>query len=136
MRNRPSLADSDDLTEINISPLIDLVFILLIFFIVTTVFVEEVGVDVERPQPAAANELDNEIIQIRVTARNQVIYDGREIGVGGVRAQVNRLNLKQRLPVIINADEKASAGVVVRVIDECKLGNAKSVSLAADRPRS
>ncbi|HAV61632.1 MAG TPA: biopolymer transporter ExbD [Verrucomicrobiales bacterium] len=136
MKYRRSLSDAEDLTDINISPLIDMVFILLIFFIVTTVFVEETGVDVDKPQAASAVNLDKNSILIAVTAQNQVVYGGKEIGVGGVRAQVTRLNQKERLPVIIQTDEKASAGIVVRVIDEAKLGNAKSVSISTDIPRS
>ena len=69
--------------EINVSPLIDIVFILLIFFIVTTVFVEETGVEVQRPQAASAADLDKESILIAITAEGKVVYGGREIGVRG-----------------------------------------------------
>jgi len=136
MKYRRALADAEEVADINISPLIDMVFILLIFFIVTTVFVEETGVDVDKPQAASAVSLDKNSILLAVTAKNQVIYGGREIGLSGVRSIVRRQIQKEMLPVIIQADEAASAGVLVRVIDECKLGGAKSVSIAAQAPRS
>jgi biopolymer transport protein ExbD len=136
MRNRRSLTESEEMTDINISPLIDMVFILLIFFIVTTTFVEESGVDVDKPKAASASQLDKNSILLAITAGGQVVYGGREIGVGGVRALVRRLTQKEDVPVILQVDQTAAAGLVVRVIDESKLGGAKTVSLAAEQPKS
>lgn len=130
-RRRPALSEKDT-AEINISPLIDMIFILLIFFIVTTVFVEETGVDVDKPEAASARSLDQESIQIAVTAAGRIIYGGREIGVNGVRPVVRRLVQREELPVILQVDENAAAGLIVRVIDEAKLGGAASISLSAD----
>ena len=73
-------SDSASNEEINISPLIDVVFILLIFFIVTTVFVEETGVDVTKPQASSAVDLEKNSILIAITDTGKVIYGGREIG--------------------------------------------------------
>ena len=73
--------------EINISPLIDVVFILLIFFIVTTVFVDETGVEVEKPRAASQKELDQNSILIGITAEGGVYHSGREIGVGGIHSR-------------------------------------------------
>jgi biopolymer transport protein ExbD len=136
MRNRRAISDAEEMTDINISPLIDMVFILLIFFIVTTTFVEESGVDVDKPQAASAKSLDKNSIIFAVTAQNQVVYGGKDIGIGGVRALVRRLTQKDDLPVIIQVDNAANAGLVVRVIDESKLGGAKNVSLATDQRKS
>ncbi len=114
--------DAEETTDINISPLIDMVFILLIFFIVTTVFVEETGVEIEKPEAASAVHLDKNSVLIAVTSKGQVVYGGKEIGVNGVRAIVRRLMDKEDMPVIVQVDEGAKAGLVVRVIDESKLG--------------
>ena len=134
MRNRRSLSDSDDATQIDMSPLIDMVFILLIFFIVTTVFVEETGVEVDKPQAASASNLDKNSILIAITKDNQVIYGGREIGVNGVRPLVKRLIQQESdMPVIIQIDKNAPGGTIISVIDESKLGGAKIVNLAADK---
>ena len=136
MRYRRALVEGDEMSDINISPLIDMVFILLLFFIVTTTFVEETGVDVDKPQAASATLIEKNTIMIAITAKGQVVYGGKEIGVGGVRALVRRQTEKEKIPVVIQVDENANAGIVVRVIDESKLGGAKSVSIAADLPKS
>jgi biopolymer transport protein ExbD len=135
MRYRRSLTEGEEVSEINISPLIDMVFILLLFFIVTTTFVEETGVEVDKPQAASAIQLEKNSILIAITAKGQVVHGGREIGVSGVRPLVRRLTQKENVPVVIQVDENASAGIVVRVIDESKLGGARNVSLAAEQPR-
>lgn len=116
---------------IDMSPLIDCVFILLIFFIVTTVFVEETGVEVDKPQAASAAQLEKNSILIAITERGQVVYAGKDIGVRGVRPLVRRMVQREQLPVIIQADKNSSSGVLVRVIDEAKLGGAEKVSIAS-----
>ena len=134
MKGRRSVTSNDEGMDINISPLIDMVFILLIFFIVTTVFVEETGVEVEKPEAASAVQLEKNSILIAVTSKGQVVYGGKEIGVSGVRAVIRRLTNKEDIPVIVQVDEGSNAGLVVRVIDESKLGGAKNISLSADLP--
>lgn len=119
-----------ELEEINISPLIDMVFILLIFFIVTTVFVEEPGVEIRKPFAAASKDLEKNSILIAITDSSKVVYGGREIGVGGVRPIVRRLMQKESMPVILQVDIQAAAGTVVRVVDESKLGGAERVSIS------
>jgi len=120
--------------EINLSPLIDVVFLLLIFFIVTTVFVEETGVEVSKPRAASSEDLDKQAILIAVTAEGRVWQGGREIGADGVRAVVSAL-LEQdgEVPVIVRADAATATEDTVRVIDEAKLAGAPSVSLATER---
>jgi biopolymer transport protein ExbD len=119
---------------VDMSPLIDCVFILLIFFIVTTVFVEETGIEVDKPQAASASDLEKESILLAVTAAGAVVYGGQDIGLSGVQPLVRRMTRKDDMPVIIQVDEKAPAGAFVRVIDEAKLGGAKKVSVATEKP--
>jgi biopolymer transport protein ExbD len=121
--------DSGD-TGIDISPLIDCVFILLIFFIVTTTFVEETGVEVDKPQAASSVQLEKQSILIALTEKGEVVYGGREIGVSGVRPLVKRMLQKEDVPVIVQADSAAQTGLLVRVIDEAKLAGAAKVSVA------
>jgi biopolymer transport protein ExbD len=118
---------------IDISPLIDCIFILLLFFIVTTTFVEETGVEVDKPQAASAVQLEKNSILLALTDKGQVVYGGREIGVAGVRPTVARMLQKEKIPVIVQADQTVSAGLLVRVIDEAKLGGADKVSLATQK---
>ena len=115
---------------VNMSPLIDCVFLLLIFFIVTTVFVEETGVTVDKPKAASAQQLDKHSILIALTRDGRIVFGGREIGINGVRGIV-RQQLKNRdAPVIILADANATTSPLVDIIDECKLAGAKEVSIA------
>jgi len=119
--------------DVNMSPLIDCVFLLLIFFIVTTVFVEETGVDVQKPQAASATDLAKESVLIAITADGRVMYGGREIEVAGVRGVVARQLREKEAPVIIMADADARTATLVDVIDEAKLAGAKQVSIAASK---
>ncbi|MEZ5975963.1 MAG: biopolymer transporter ExbD [Planctomycetota bacterium] len=115
---------------IDMSPLIDCVFILLIFFIVTTVFVEETGVEVDRPQAASSVQLEKSSILIAITAKGEVVYGGRDIGLAGVGATIKRLLAKEELPVIIQGDTNAPLGLFAKVMDAAKLAGAEKVSLA------
>lgn len=133
MRARRSINEVEETSEINVSPLIDMVFILLIFFIVTTVFVEETGVEVDKPQSASAISLENNSILLAVTSNGRVVYGGREIGVAGVRPLVKRLIQVEDMPVIIQGDENVNYGLIFRVIDEAKSGGALTVNLASER---
>jgi biopolymer transport protein ExbD len=134
-RFREMAAEDGGDAGIDISPLIDCVFILLIFFIVTTTFVEETGVEVDKPQAASSIRLEKTSILLALTAKGEVVYGGREIGISGVRQLVARMLQKEEIPVIIQADAAAPSGLLVRVIDEAKLGGAAKVSLAARKPQ-
>ncbi len=114
-------------SEIDISPLIDVVFILLIFFIVTTVFVEETGIEVNKPRAATQQDLERNSILIGVTRTGQVFYGGREIGVAGVRSVVARLMRQEPMPVIIQADRETPTEATVSVLDEARLAGAENV---------
>jgi biopolymer transport protein ExbD len=122
--------ETSESVEINLSPLIDMVFLLLIFFMVTTVFVEETGIEIEKPAAASSQRLEKESVLIAVTRAGEVVYAQREIGVNAVRGLVSRLLAQRQVPVIILADEHAATGTVVEVIDQCKLGGAAEVSIA------
>lgn len=131
-RFRESSVEDGGESGIDISPLIDCVFILLIFFIVTTVFVEETGVEVDKPQAASAVQLEKTSIFIALTEKGEIVYNERDIGIGGVRPLVKQLIQQENLPVIIQADELAPSGLMVRILDEAKLAGAKKVSLATE----
>jgi len=123
-------AESAQMSEINVSPLIDIVFILLIFFIVTTVFVDETGVEIQRPQAASASQLEKNAILIAITADGRVVYGGNEIGVRGVRGVVKRLLKQDDMPVIVQADRKAVIDLYAKVHDEAALAGAEQINLA------
>lgn len=129
-RFRTAIAEDNSEGQIDMGPMIDCVFILLIFFIVTTTFVEETGVEVDKPQAASASRLEKTSILIAMTANGEVVFNGTSIGIGAVQPLIKQKLLKEKLPVIIQADTAAPYGLVVRLIDEAKLGGAEKVSLA------
>lgn len=139
MRNRKSLGSGDDQNNINISPMIDMVFILLIFFIVTTVFVEESGFGVETPEATdIPDELDEdkESVNILVDKNNQIFYKEagatEAISIESIRPRVGQVLQKDRdAPVLVEAEDAANAGLVVRIMDEARLGGADIISLTS-----
>ena len=133
MKFRRSLAQPEEPVELNLIPLIDIIMFLLIFFVSTTSFMEEPGVKVDKPASGASNQSDNMTIVFSVTSDGRVLFDGKEVGLSGVRPTVKRLCTKEPLPVVIQTNEKARSGVMVRIVDEAMMGGAKDVSLAAQR---
>ncbi|MCK4249346.1 MAG: biopolymer transporter ExbD [Candidatus Omnitrophica bacterium] len=115
------------------SPLIDMMFLLLIFFIVTTAFVEEVGIEIQKPKAASSQNLEKKSILIGVSKDGKVVYGDKEIGLNRVRGLVSKLLKDQECPVIIIADDSCRSGILVDVIDECKLAGAKKVSIATEK---
>lgn len=132
-RFRHSTAN-ETVSTVDISPLIDVVFLLLIFFIVTTVFVKETGVEISKPRAASSEDLEKRAILIAVTSEERIWYGGREIGMDGVRAVVSALLEEDaERPVVVRADADAATSATVGVIDGAKLAGAKSVSLATEK---
>ncbi len=119
---------------IDMSPLLDVVFILLIFFIVTTVFVRETGVDVDKPQAITAQQLEQTVVLLAITSAGEVFYDGSRIGVAGVRGTIEQVLRDRPRPVVIQADKTVPTQLLLDVIDEVKLAGAESVNLAALKP--
>ena len=120
--------------ELNIAPLIDMVFILLIFFLVTTSFLKETGVDISRPTAATAISKTKTTILIGVTKENTIHIDRREVDIRAVRANVERaLAENPDGGVVIVADKQSLTGLVITVMDACKQAGAKTVSIAAER---
>jgi len=120
--------------NIDMGPLIDMVFLLLIFFVVTTSFVKESGVDVQRSTAATAEVKERGNIMVGLTADGEVWFDGERVDVRSVRAHVERaLAEDPESGVVIVADKKSETGLVVQIMDQCRLAGARDVSLAANR---
>ena len=121
--------------ELNIAPLIDMVFILLIFFLVTTSFVRETGVTVDRPSAATAGSREKAGILIGVTAEGRIFMDKREIDLRAVRTAVERAMAENPgSDVVIVADRNSRTGLAIGVMDACRLAGATEVSIAANAP--
>lgn len=123
-------APDEEEVGIDLSPMIDCVFILLIFFIVTTVFVEDSGVEVVKPQAFSSVQLEKNSILIAITPEGKVVYGGRDVGITGVRNVVKQLLLEEDMPVIIQADREAEHGIFRNVFQEAKLAGAKKISFS------
>lgn len=119
--------------EISITPMLDIVFILLIFFIVTTSFAKEFAVDMSRPSNAPVKEQKRtELIAVRIEADGRVFVEERAIDIGAVRANIESgLARKPSAGVVVVANRAADAGLMVRVVDQARLAGAGNVSLAA-----
>lgn len=124
--------DSSDEAAIDMTPMLDIVFIMLIFFIVTTSFVKEAGLEVNRPTASSAQTVKKGNIMVAIGAAGDVWVDKRRIEVGAVRANIERLRAESPDgAVVIQADTEANAGVVVKVMDQIKMAGVESISIAA-----
>ena len=126
---RRSILQEDEPIEINLSSMIDCIFILLIFFIVATVFVEEQGLQVAKPDAAAvATPEETENVVLQITAENKIVFEAREITLNDV---VNRVRAGVRsgeTPVVVRAHEKSDHGLFVDVWDAARRGGAEKLS--------
>jgi biopolymer transport protein ExbD len=123
--------------DVNMAPLIDMVFILLIFFLVTTSFVKETGIDVSRPTAATALSQSKATLLVGIDAANRIYIDRREVDVRAVRANVERaLAENPEGAVVVVADKASSTGTAIQVMDGCRLAGAHNVSLAARLPQA
>jgi biopolymer transport protein ExbD len=134
MRHRfPFFKGDDEDVEINMTPMLDVVFILLIFFIVTTSFVRESGVDVNRPEAESAAALSQKSVLVAITSDNQIWIDRHQIDVRAVRRNIERLLADTpESTVIIQADKAAQTGVLISVLDQTKLAGATSIAVATN----
>jgi biopolymer transport protein ExbD len=134
MRNRHARRQSGGIADINMTPLIDMVFILLIFFIVTTSFVKETGVDVNRPTAKTAVKKERANILISIRENGEIWMDKRQIDRRAVRANVERMHAENpEGSVIILADEEARTGLLIEVMDQARLAGVTNVSIAAEQ---
>ncbi len=116
--------------EIDLVPMLDVVFILLIFFIVTTVFVRETGVDIDKPTAVSTQSLEKSVLMIAITSSREVVYGGTNIGVEGVRATLMQASRNSLRPLVIQADKTVPTDLLVKVIDQAKLAGIESINIA------
>ena len=136
LRRRATQPTSDE-TGIDLAPMLDFVLNLLIFFIITAVFVKEVGLTVSRPQAAAAEKKEAGNILIAIRADGDIVIDRRVVDLRAVRANIERLHSQRPDDaVVVIADKGAHSGVLVQVIDQVRLGGVQSVSIAAGDSRA
>ncbi|MEZ8271889.1 ExbD/TolR family protein [Vibrio splendidus] len=120
--------------QIDLTSMLDIVFIMLIFFIVTSSFVRESGVEVNRPQASNVVSQKDAGIFVAITSANDIFIDKRVVDVERVQATLEHLLLEQPdASLVIQADEHAYNGTVVKVMDAAKGAGIKNIALAAEK---
>ena len=126
-------AQAEEETEINITPMLDIVFIMLIFFIVTTSFIKETGIDPDRPEAQTAEPDRRGNILIGISEADQIWMNKRKNEIGQVRAMVESAvaEVPESSAVII-ADKESATGTLIDVMDQVRLGGVSNISIAAE----
>ena len=130
MRKRRSGATDD--SGVDLTPMLDVVFIMLIFFIVTASFVKEAGIDVNRPDAQTAEKKQQGNILIAIAENGQIWVDGRQVDPRSLRANIERLHAENpQGTVVVQADKNSKNGLLVEVMDAARLVGV-DVSIAAN----
>jgi biopolymer transport protein ExbD len=129
-----NLMDEEEAT-IDMTPMLDVVFIMLIFFIVTASFVKEAGIDVNRPDAATAVKKDRANILIAISETGEIWINKRRIDARAVQANIERLHAENpQGTVVIQADKKATTEVLIKVMDASRSAGVYDVSIASQEP--
>ena len=129
---RKRLRQEED-ADIDITPMLDIVFIMLIFFIVTATFVKESGIDVTRPDAETAVKQNRVAILIAIRDNNEVWINRRQVDLASVRANVEKLHAENpQGGAVIQADREAETGVLVEIMDQVRLAGVGAISIAAE----
>lgn len=137
MRKRLSIDRSNEEGGIELTPMLDVVFIMLIFFIVTTSFVKESGIEVSRPNAATASKQEGASIFIAINSDGQVWLQKRRLEIDAVRANIEKLHAESpEGTVVIQADKRSKTGILVKVMDQVRLAGVKNISVAASNSNS
>ena len=129
---RKSVRQEED-ADIDITPMLDIVFIMLIFFIVTATFVKESGIDVTRPDAETAVKQNRVAILIAIRDNNEIWINRRKVDLASVRANVEKLHAENpQGGAVIQADRQAETGVLVEIMDQVRLAGVGAISIAAE----
>lgn len=133
MRRRTNRANSDYSADIDMTPMLDIVFIMLIFFIVTASFVKESGINVNRPTAQTAVRKEHGHIIVAIKPNGEIWIDKRAVDIRAVRANIARLHAENPLSsVIIAADRETRTHVLVKVMDQIRLAGITNASIATE----
>ena len=134
MRNHHgSMGQEDEGEEINLTPMLDVVFIMLIFFIVTATFIKEAGIQVDRPDTVTAEFQDDASILIAISSNDEIWIDRKEREPRAVRGIIERLHSENpKGSIVIQADEDSTNEMLVIVLEAAKAAGVKNVAIAAD----
>ena len=126
-------ATAEEEAQIDLTPMLDVVFIMLIFFIVTASFIKEAGIEVNRPEASTSEPKENVNILVAINANNEVWMDKRRIDIRAVRANIERLHAENpKGAVVVQADNKSNTETVAAVLDASREAGVYDVSLATE----
>ena len=126
--------DANNTEGIDIGPLIDIIFILLIFFMVSTTFVRNIEVPLERPSAQSSQPSDVQSIRVAIDQGGRVYVDGRATAAWMVQHRIRELLVPNpRRPVLVTADRRSNTGRLIEVVDQCRLAGAKHVAVDTER---
>ena len=132
-KDRQMLSGEEEDNEINLTPMLDVVFIMLIFFIVTATFIKESGIDVNRPDAITADSQEDAAILIAISASDEIWIDRKQTDPRAVRGIIERLHLENpKGSIVIQADEESTNEMLVIVMEAAKMAGVANVAIAAD----
>jgi len=130
---RRSRRGQDEQVQVDMSPLIDMVFILLIFFMVSTTFVKDMQIDLERPGASSASAASSKSIRVYIDQQSQVFVDGQPTRIWVLQSKVRELlSSSDQESILVVTDKNVSAQRLVEVVDACRLAGAKDVGVATE----
>ena len=134
MRKQRQLLAEEEENEINLTPMLDVVFIMLIFFIVTASFIKEAGIQVERPDAPTADRQEDAAILIAISPNDEIWIDRRETDPQAVRSIIEKLHAENpKGSIVIQADEESTNEMLVIVMEAAKQAGVANVAIATDR---
>ncbi len=131
MRIRPKKQEVDN---VDVSPLIDMVFILLIFFMVTTTFVKDMKLDINRPSAASASKSDSKVVRVYIDNTAQVYIDNQPVQLWAIQSKLrDLLRTSSDKSVLVITDDTIPVETLIDVVDECRMSGAKDVAVSTSK---
>jgi biopolymer transport protein ExbD len=128
------MRSSGERHDLDISPLIDMVFILLIFFMVTTTFVKDMAVDIERPDASSGQPASTKAVRVAIDPRGEIFVDGKSVRAWMIQGHVkDALRAGATSEVLIVTDRRVTSERLIEVVDQCRLAGAKDIAVATER---
>jgi len=125
---------TDNPTDVDVSPLIDMVFILLIFFMVTTTFVKDMKLDINRPSASSASQVESKIVRVYIDNTGEVYIDNQPVKVWAIQSKVrDLLRTATEKNVLVITDDNIPVNKLIDVVDECRMSGAKDVAVSTTK---
>jgi len=132
-KHHGALGEEDEGEEINLTPMLDVVFIMLIFFIVTATFIKEAGIQVERPDTVSADMQEDAAILIAISANDEIWIDRKERDPRAIREVIERLHSENpKGSIVIQADEDSTNEMLVLIMEAAKAAGVSNIAIASD----